>query len=193
MTAIADGMSGGRYLRATLTTLLLVYGINLLWHPGFAIIDNVNLPIHETGHLVFAPFGEFVTALGGSLFQVAFPAVFVVYFMRRRDEHSASVALWWVSQNLWNVAIYVADAQEQELPLVGGGEHDWAFLLAEMDILRRDDQVAAMIRFVGTMLFVVSIVWGYRALFAATADSVALGSDETEASPSSSRTSSAPK
>jgi hypothetical protein len=114
---------------------------------------------------VFAPFGEFITALGGSLFQVAFPTVFVVYFMRRRDDHSASVALWWVAQNLWNVAIYIADAQEQDLPLVGGGEHDWAFLLAEMDILKRDDQVAAMVRFVGIMLFVVSIVWGYRTAF----------------------------
>ena len=158
-----DESNTGRYVRAAFTTLLLVYGITLLWHPGFAVIDNVNLPIHETGHLVFAPFGEFTTALGGSLFQVIFPAVFVVYFMRRGDDHSASVALWWVAQNLWNVAIYIADAQEQELPLVGGGEHDWAFLLAEMGILRRDDQVAAMVRFIGTMLFVVAIVWGYRA------------------------------
>lgn len=165
MTDDTANDAGKRLARAALTSLLLVYGIALLVRPGFALIDNINLPIHETGHLVFAPFGEFVTALGGSLFQVAFPAVFVVYFMRRRDDHSASVALWWVAQNLWNVAIYIADAQEQELPLVGGGEHDWAFLLAEMDILKRDDQVAAMVRFVGIMLFVVSIVWGYRAAF----------------------------
>jgi hypothetical protein len=164
METHADNWSAEQYSRAAFTTLLLAYGIALLSHPGFALIDNVNLPIHETGHLVFAPFGEFVTALGGSLFQVIFPAVFVVYFIRRGDQHSASVALWWVAENLWNVAIYIADAQEQELPLVGGGEHDWAFLLAEMGILRRDDQVAAMVRVVGIMLFVLSIVWGYRAV-----------------------------
>lgn len=154
-----------RYARAALTSLLLVYGIVLLRSPGFAMIDNVNLPIHETGHLVFGPFGEFIGALGGSLFQVLFPAIFMVYFIRRGDSHSASVALWWVAENLWNVSIYIADAQEQELPLVGGGEHDWAYLLAEMDVLRRDDQIANMVRFVGTMLFVVAIVWGYRSLF----------------------------
>jgi hypothetical protein len=157
-----------RYARAALTSLLLIYGIALLRSPGFAMIDNVNLPIHETGHIVFGPFGEFIGALGGSLFQVLFPAVFVVYFLRRKDAHSASVALWWVAENLWNVAIYIADAQEQELPLVGGGEHDWAYLLAEMDVLRHDDQIAAMVRFVGTMLFVVAIVWGFRSVFART-------------------------
>jgi hypothetical protein len=159
-----------RYARAALTSLLLVYGIALLRSPGFAVIDNVNLPIHETGHLVFGPFGEFIGALGGSLFQVLFPAIFVVYFLRRRDSHSASIALWWVAENLWNVAIYIADAQEQELPLVGGGEHDWAYLLAEMDVLQRDDQIASMVRFVGAMLFVVAIVWGYRSIFTARAD-----------------------
>jgi hypothetical protein len=163
MDANPTDRSAEQYARAAFTTLLLVYGVALLRHPGFALIDNVNLPIHETGHLVFAPFGEFVTALGGSLFQVIFPAIFVFYFMRRGDEHSASVALWWVAENLWNVAIYIADAQEQELPLVGGGEHDWAFLLAEMGILRRDDQVAAVVRFVGIMLFVLAVAWGYRA------------------------------
>ena len=153
--------------RAVLTSILLVYGIALLVRPGFALIDNVNLPIHETGHLVFSPFGELVNAMGGSLFQVIFPAAFVVYFVRRGDAHSASVALWWVAENLWNVAIYIADAQEQDLPLVGGGEHDWAFILSDTGLLNSDDRIAAMVRFAGTMLFAIAIVWGYSSLAAA--------------------------
>ena len=149
-----------RIARLALTAILAVYGIALLRTPGFALLDNVNLPIHETGHLVFAAFGDFITALGGTLFQLIVPAVFMGYFLRRRDPHSASVALWWVGQNLWNISIYIADAQEQDLPLVGGGEHDCAFLLAEMDLLQRDDEVAAMVRFVGTMIYVLAIAWG---------------------------------
>jgi len=39
------------------------------------------------------------------------------------------VALWWVAQNLWNISVYVKDARAEELPLVGGGEHDWNYLL----------------------------------------------------------------
>ena len=44
------------------------------WH----LIDGVNLVIHEAGHLIFSPFGEFMTIAGGSLFQVIMPALFVV-------------------------------------------------------------------------------------------------------------------
>ena len=35
-----------------------------------ADLRAVDLAIHETGHLVFAPFGEIITALGGTLFQL---------------------------------------------------------------------------------------------------------------------------
>lgn len=176
-----------RVSRTAITTALALYGALILRDPGFAMIDNVNLPIHETGHLVFSPFGELVTALGGTLFQLIVPALFVGYFLKHRDQFAASVALWWVAENCWNIAVYVADAQAQALPLVGGGEHDWAFILAELDVLRDDARIAAMVRFAGTLLFVVAIVWGYA--------SAAAGTDaaEPDASESSSMTSDSPK
>lgn len=150
-----------RIARVGAVSVLALYGLAILREPGFALIDNVNLPIHETGHLVFSAFGDLITALGGTLFQLIVPAVFVGYFLRRRDQFAASIALWWVAENLWNVAVYVADAQEQALPLVGGGEHDWAFILAELDVLQQDARIAAMVRFAGTVLFVIAILWGY--------------------------------
>jgi hypothetical protein len=153
--------SGPRTARTALTAILLLYGLAILREPGFAAIDNVNLPIHETGHIVFGAFGELVAALGGTIFQLLVPAVFVGYFLRRRDQHSASVALWWFAENLWYVAVYIGDAQEQALPLVGGGEHDWAFILAELDVLQRDDAIASFVRFVGIVLFLVAILWGF--------------------------------
>ena len=150
-----------RIARVAAVTLLALYGVASLRDPGFTLIDNVNLPIHETGHIVFSAFGELITALGGTLFQLIVPAVFVGYFLKRRDQFAASVALWWVAENFWNIAVYVADAQEQALPLVGGGEHDWAFILAELDVLQQDARIATMVRFAGTVLFVVAILWGY--------------------------------
>jgi len=36
------------------------------WH----FIDGVNLLIHEAGHIIFMPFGEFISIAGGSLFQL---------------------------------------------------------------------------------------------------------------------------
>jgi hypothetical protein len=179
-----------RVARIAAVTLLAIYGIAILRDPGFTLIDNVNLPIHETGHLVFSPFGELVTALGGTLFQLIVPAVFVGYFLKRRDQFAASVALWWVAENCWNIAVYVADAQEQALPLVGGGEHDWAFILAELDVLQQDARIAAMVRFAGTLLFVVAILWGYASAAGAPDDA---GDAIEAASSSSSFTSELPK
>jgi hypothetical protein len=173
--------------RVAAVTLLALYGVAILRDPGFTLIDNVNLPIHETGHIVFSPFGELVTALGGTLFQLIAPAVFVGYFLRRRDQFAASIALWWVAENFWNIAVYVADAQEQALPLVGGGEHDWAFILAELDVLQQDARIAAMVRFAGTVLFVVAILWGYASAASATEPAT------DEAIESSSWTSESPK
>ena len=168
-----------RGARLALTLLLLVYGVACLRHPGeFRLIDNVNLPIHETGHLVFAPFGELLQALGGTLFQLIMPAAFMTYFLRRGDQHAASVALWWVGENCWNIAVYVADARAQELPLVGGGEHDWAFILGEMGWLARDHEIAGRVHAAGVVIFVLATVWGLYASLTAprpTAD----GDDDT--------------
>ena len=176
-----------RLARMVTTTALALDGIAILRDPGFALIDNVNLPIHETGHIVFSPFGELVTALGGTLLQLIVPALFIGYFVKNRDQFAASVALWWFAENLWNIAVYVADAQEQALPLVGGGEHDWAFILAELDVLRDDARIGAIIRFAGTLLFAVAIAWGYASLDAGV-DAV-----DPDASESSSMTSESPK
>lgn len=126
------------------------------------ILDAVDLAIHETGHLLFAPFGEFMGFLGGTLFQLALPVAFVVYFWRRADRHAASVALWWVAQNCWNVSVYVADARAQALPLVGGGEHDWAYMLGRLGWLQYDQSLALDIRLLGAAIYVYAVVTGFR-------------------------------
>ena len=150
-----------RAARLLLTLLLAAYSISCLRHPGeFRIVDNINLPIHETGHLVFAPFGEFLTVAGGTLFELIVPAVFLGYFLTRRDRHAASVALWWIAENLWYIAVYIADARAQELPLVGGGEHDWAYLLGEHGLMHRDIAIGHTVHMWGVALFVVATVWG---------------------------------
>ena len=101
-----------RRARLALTALLAVYGGFLILHPGhYGWLDSLDLAIHEFGHPVFGIFGEFIGFLGGTLMQLLIPAIFVAYFWRRGDRHAAMVALWWVAQNLWNVAVYVQDAR----------------------------------------------------------------------------------
>ena len=154
-------MNTSRLARLALTLLLALYGFRLAAHPDMgSLMDSVDLPIHETGHLVFAPFGEFMQFLGGTLFQLLMPAAFVAYFLKRGDRHAATVATWWIAQNCWNISVYVKDARSQDLPLVGGGEHDWAYLLGRMHALPYDQRIGHDIWAVGVLLFIVAIVAG---------------------------------
>jgi len=147
--------------RLALTSILAVYGYVLLRHPeAGSIVDNIDLPIHETGHLVFSPFGEFMQFLGGTLFQLIMPAAFLVYFLRRTDRHAASVTLWWIAQNCWNISVYIRDARSQELPLVGGGEHDWAYLLGRLGRLSQDQVIGHAVWEIGVVLYLIAIAGG---------------------------------
>ena len=157
------------YARLALTIGLALYAIPLMRHPeSGSFLDGIDLAIHETGHLVFGPFGEVIAAAGGTLFQLIVPAVFVWYFATRRDRHAATVPLWWIAQNLWNIAVYVRDARVQELPLVGGGEHDWAFLLGRFGLLAHDQGIGRGVHAIGVVVCLVAVISGIR--FAVTTD-----------------------
>jgi len=155
--------TGITYGRLALTLVLALYAIPLMRHPeSGSFLDGIDLAIHETGHLVFGPFGEVIGFAGGTLFQLIVPATFVLYFAKRGDRHAATVALWWIAQNLWNISVYVRDAWAQELPLVGGGEHDWAYLLGRFGLLAHDQGVGRAVHAIGTIVCIVAIAAGVR-------------------------------
>jgi hypothetical protein len=159
------GMWPYRFLRLGWTLLLGAWGWSIQLRPlerGW-FVQNVNLAIHEAGHIVFMPLGEFMHFLGGSLFQCLVPLAFLVYFLRRGDHHAATVALWWEATNLWYVAVYIDDAQKIALDYVGGGEHDWAYLLSEVGKVHASADIAARVHAVGTFLLVVATLLGVAA------------------------------
>lgn len=156
--------SAVRAARLAFLAFLGIYGVVSLRTPDAGrLLDSVDLAIHETGHLVFAPFGEFMGFLGGTLFQLLLPAIFVAHFLRRSERFGAAVCLWWVAQNCWNISVYAADARAQELPLVGGGEHDWAYLLDSMGWMTQDVAIARVIHAIGVITFAVALGLGFYA------------------------------
>jgi hypothetical protein len=124
------------------------------WH----FLDNVNLIIHEAGHVVFSPFGQFIYLLGGSLFQVLVPIIFSSYFFLRGQNFSGSILLYWVGQNLINVSIYAGDAVVMQLPLLGGDTaiHDWNAILTMASALPYTHQVAGSIYGLGIACVVLA-------------------------------------
>jgi hypothetical protein len=146
-------------LRLLSVPLIVAYAARRLGNPEYwDLLDDLNLAIHEAGHLVFQPFGEQGMTLGGSLFQVIVPLVFVGYFVQQRQRFSAAIVMAWVAASLLNVALYIGDARAQELPLLGGENtvHDWWFLLTEWDLLPRDTIIARNVRVLGTLAWITS-------------------------------------
>lgn len=117
------------------------------WH----FIDNVDLIIHEAGHLIFMPFGEFLTVAGGSLLQVILPIIFFIYFHKEKQYFSQAVMLLWVAINLFNVGVYASDALKMQLPLLGGENsgHDWNYLLLQTRLINQTKLVSDLIFFSG--------------------------------------------
>ena len=111
------------------------------------------LLIHEAGHIVFRPFGEFMMIAGGSLFQVIMPLLFVGYFAYHRKFYSAALVLFWVGESILNVSVYAADSLALQLPLLGGSDsmHDWNYLLSSLNLLPATAKVAGTIRVLGTL------------------------------------------
>ncbi len=132
--------------------------------PRWTILDDVDLAIHEAGHIVFAPLGEFAGVAGGTILQLLVPAAFIAYFALRADRYAAFVILFWFSQSLFNVAVYIADARAQMLPLVGGEYviHDWSWMLSRLHLLREDTTIAGVVRVIAGLLWAVALLGGLR-------------------------------
>src|SRR6476659_9598573 len=151
------------YPRLVLAILFTLYFVWIALDPmQGSFLDNVDLPIHEFGHLLFRPLGEFMMVAGGSLFQIIFPAVFVGYFIWQRSFYSSAIVLFWVGQSILNVWVYAADAVKMQLVLTSGftgsegSFHDWNYLLERTGLLNSTDKVAGVIRLLGTLTILVS-------------------------------------
>lgn len=131
-----------------------------VFHPTeWRMIDNVNLVIHEAGHVIFNPLGEFLTIAGGSLFQVIVPAVFAGYFFRRGQTFSGALVLFWLGESVLNVSVYAGDAVLMQLPLLGGDNslHDWNLLLTKLDLLDRTAFIGRAIHFASALITLAAI------------------------------------
>ncbi|MBR6448502.1 MAG: hypothetical protein IKS96_00915 [Fibrobacter sp.] len=162
------------YVRVVLLFAMAIFSLQAFfsgyqsWIAQF--LHNLNLPVHETGHIVFGIFGKpLITSLGGSLFQVIMPLVFCfALWIKPRDLFGASIALWWAFENLIDVAPYIDDALHMKLTLISGGTgaeapygfHDWNFILSETGLLLKYDTIAATVYAVGYIGMALCVLWG---------------------------------
>src|SRR5260221_5178637 len=151
----------------TLVILAILVLFRFLLSSGWApVLDDANLMFHEAGHPIFGLLGETTQWMGGTLGQLAFPIVTATIFWKRCDSIWFTIGLIWLFENLFNIARYMADARAQLLPLLGGGEYDWAYLFGTWQVLHLDTKIAAIVRFIswggmlGSLAWLASMWWG---------------------------------
>jgi hypothetical protein len=154
----------GRYLAAGVGAAVISLFAFVLRSP-VPIFDWVDLGVHELGHMIAMGSPRMLHFLAGSLLQVAFPAGLAIYFgWRQKDRSGAGFCMAWAGTSAWDVSVYVADAPIQALPLIGGGTHDWAYLLGPQgwSAMDRAGSIAGFVDFLGMTAAVVGIsvaVW----------------------------------
>ncbi len=132
---------------------------------GLSFLHGPLLVFHEAGHVLFRPFGEFMTIAGGSLGQLLMPAIIAgALLIRNRDPYGAAIGLWLLGVSLLDIAPYAFDALHPQLVLLGGqtgeeGGHDWIYLLNATGLLPRAQGIGGFIHKLGALTIIAAVAW----------------------------------
>lgn len=165
------------YARCAALVFLSLWSVTLFGYDyqdgeiGTSFMHLILLPIHEAGHVLLMPFGEFMTILGGSFFQLALPfAIGIAFMHKNRDNYAAALCLWWTSVSLVDLAPYIYDARHPQLILLGGhtgedGPHDWVYLLSRIGQLNHAQDWGAFAHTLGGLFMLLAIGWAALLLY----------------------------
>jgi hypothetical protein len=158
----------GRWFSVRIPLLLLMayIGAKQFGDPFYnSLFGGINLGIHEGGHLLFRSGGRFLHVLGGTFLQTLAPLASMVMFLRQRDYFAIAICFGWLSTNLINIGVYMADAQKMDLPLVTVGDakfiiHDWHYLFSTTGLLSLCETIGGLTRGIGHCCMLICVVAG---------------------------------
>jgi hypothetical protein len=133
-----------------------------------SIWEMLLTPVHEGGHMLFAPLGSFMGILGGSLAQWLAPLLLALGFWRQRDLYALSFSL-----SLFGIALnqsycYMDSSFKMEkypdmvFYSLGSGEvtHDWQYIFGSLGMYRSYEAVALCTRALGLGILWLSLAAG---------------------------------
>jgi hypothetical protein len=165
------------YGRAVLLAFFLVWGTRLALMDyrsgeiGTSFMHAILLPIHEAGHILFLPFGEFMNILGGSLFQLLLPLIAAgTLLWQNRDPFGTALGIWWCGASMLDLAPYIYDARNPQLMLLGGhtgedGPHDWIYLLGVFGRIQQSQTYGWLFHKAGVLVMAGALVWAAAVLW----------------------------
>src|SRR5947209_7368230 len=132
---------------------------------GLTLLDNVHLPIHEGGHLLFGYLGDTLGLWGGTLLQLLVPALLAASFAVKRELPGTTFCVVAFFHSLTGVATYMIDALRLELPLVtvGGAadesQHDWVNIFTRLGVLPHAIQIGNTVRLIAWLGMLGAVAW----------------------------------
>jgi hypothetical protein len=128
--------------------------------PGFIFgLDHANLLFHEAGHPFIGLFSNRLETYGGTMGQLTFPVALAISFWRKGQALSFAASVIWFFENWLNIARYMADARALELPLLGGGDHDWNTIFTRWNVLQYDLDIAGTVKCIGWTGMLLAVLW----------------------------------
>jgi hypothetical protein len=128
------------------------------------LIDNVNLVVHEGGHLLFGWFGQTLGVWGGTILQCLVPFLLAVFFLVQRQPQGFAFCSFFFFENWLGIGTYMADARAMVLPLVTTGdpelaEHEWHKIFSSLGLLQYDTRIGGTVRFLGFSGMIAVMLW----------------------------------
>ncbi len=159
------------WLRVALLAGFTLWGVVLIrldYRVGEIAESFLHRPLlvfHEAGHILFLPFGEWITVLGGTLGQLVLPLLLTgALLFKNRDPFGAAVGMWFVGVSLLDIAPYMYDSLQPQLILLSGhtgedGGHDWIYLFNSTGLLSRSQMIAGLTHKLGALAILVGLGW----------------------------------
>ncbi len=133
---------------------------------GSFFLWAVLTPFHEAGHVLLMWAPQFVTVLGGTLSQWLMPAgLAAMLLISRRDPFGAALFAWLLGNSLIMTAVYMFDAFDPKIMLLGGSTgadsdgHDWQNIFGDLGLLPRAQGIGSFFGWLGRALMLVALAW----------------------------------
>jgi hypothetical protein len=154
----------GAFIGWSVFYALLIFFLALNFR-DLTLLDNVHLPIHEGGHLLFGYLGDTLGLWGGTILQLLVPAALTVSFAARRELPGTTFCAVAFFHSLTGVATYMIDALRLELPLVTVGavadesQHDWLNIFTRLGVLPHAIQIGNTVRLIAWAGMLGTVLW----------------------------------
>jgi hypothetical protein len=172
---IPDEVSRSQWIGRIATLGILTLWTAWIWRDtniragmvGSHFLHLVLLPFHEAGHYaIFRWFGRFIMILGGTLGQHLMPIMLgVALLVKQRDPFGAAVFAWLLGFSVIDMAVYMYDAFDPQLVLLGGltgaesDAHDWQNIFGDLGLLRHARGIGIFFGWLGKATMLAALAW----------------------------------